>query len=121
MPATATATFAANRRVQYAPDGPVDHRVPMLRVDVGGKPKAILFSYACHNTTLPASNVEWHGDYAGRGTGSHRSGAARADGALHDRVRRRCQPEAARHARERRRQHGEALATGGAPDTMPAH
>ena len=60
-----TATFAANRRVQYAPDGPVDHRVPMLRVDVGGKPRAILFSYACHNTTLPATNVEWHGDYAG--------------------------------------------------------
>lgn len=57
--------FAANRRVQYTPDGPVDHRVPMLRVDVGGRPKAILFSYACHNTTLPATNVEWHGDYAG--------------------------------------------------------
>jgi hypothetical protein len=60
-----TATFAANRRVQYSPDGPVDHRVPMLRVDIGGTPKAILFSYACHNTTLQASNVEWHGDYAG--------------------------------------------------------
>ena len=60
-----TAGFAANRRVQYTPDGPVDHRVPMLRVDVGGKAIAILFSYACHNTTLPATNVEWHGDYAG--------------------------------------------------------
>lgn len=60
-----TAGFAANRRVQYAPDGPVDHRVPLLRVDVGGTPRAILFSYACHNTTLQATNVEWHGDYAG--------------------------------------------------------
>lgn len=60
-----TAAFAANRRVQYAPDGPVDHRVPMLRVDAGGTPIAVLFSYACHNTTLPATNVEWHGDYAG--------------------------------------------------------
>ena len=60
-----TVTFAANRRVQFSPDGPVDHRVPMLRVDIGGTPKAILFSYACHNTTLPATNVEWHGDYAG--------------------------------------------------------
>lgn len=60
-----TAGFAANRRVQFAPDGPVDQRVPMLRVDVGGKPRAVLFSYACHNTTLPATNVEWHGDYAG--------------------------------------------------------
>jgi neutral ceramidase len=60
-----TAGFAANRRVQYAPDGPVDHRVPMLRVDVDGKASAVLFSYACHNTTLGANNVEWHGDYAG--------------------------------------------------------
>ena len=60
-----TATFAANRRVQYAPDGPVDHRVPMLRVDVDGTPRAVLFSYACHNTTLQGSHVEWHGDYAG--------------------------------------------------------
>jgi len=60
-----TATFAVNRRVQYAADGPVDHRVPMLRVDIGGAPRAILFSYACHNTTLSAANVEWHGDYAG--------------------------------------------------------
>lgn len=60
-----SAAFGANRRVQFAPDGPVDHRVPMLRVDIGGKPRAVLFSYACHNTTLPATNVEWHGDYAG--------------------------------------------------------
>ena len=38
----------------------------MLRVDVGGKSKAILFSDACHDATLPASNVRrWHGDYAG--------------------------------------------------------
>jgi hypothetical protein len=60
-----TTGFGANRRVQYTPEGPVDHRVPLLRVDVGGTPRAILFSYACHNTTLQASNVEWHGDYAG--------------------------------------------------------
>ncbi len=60
-----TAGFAANRRVQYTPDGPVDQRVPLLRVDVDGRPRAVLFSYACHNTTLQASHVEWHGDYAG--------------------------------------------------------
>ncbi len=60
-----TTGFAANRRLQYSPDGPVDRRVPMLRVDVAGTPRAVLFSYACHNTTLPASHVEWHGDYAG--------------------------------------------------------
>ena len=83
------------------PDGPVDHRVPMLRVDVGGKPKAILFSYACHNTTLPASNVEWHGDYAGVAQAAIEAATARPHRALHDRVRSRCQPESARHARER--------------------
>ena len=60
-----TSTFAANRRVQFSPDGPVDHRVPILRVDVDGTPRAVLFSYACHNTTLPATQVEWHGDYSG--------------------------------------------------------
>ena len=42
----ATATFAANRRVQYTPDGPVDHRVPMLRADVGSKPIAKLATSA---------------------------------------------------------------------------
>ncbi|MCC6162039.1 MAG: neutral/alkaline non-lysosomal ceramidase N-terminal domain-containing protein [Acidobacteria bacterium] len=60
-----TAAFAANRRVQFGENGPVDHRVPVLRVDVGGRARAVLFSYACHNTTLSAENVEWHGDYAG--------------------------------------------------------
>lgn len=60
-----TVGFGANRRTQYAPDGPVDPRVPMLRVDVGGRPRAVLFSYACHNTTLQGDHVRWHGDYAG--------------------------------------------------------
>jgi neutral ceramidase len=60
------AAFAANRRVQFSPDGPVDHSVPVLRVDApDGAPLAILFGYACHNTTLPATFVEYHGDYAG--------------------------------------------------------
>jgi hypothetical protein len=60
-----TAGFAANRRVQFSPDGPVDHRVPLLRVDVAGGPRAILFGYACHNTTLQGDMVRFHGDYAG--------------------------------------------------------
>jgi len=60
-----TATFGANRRVQYTPDGPSDPQVPLLRVAIDGQPRAVLFSYACHNTTLPATQVEWHGDYAG--------------------------------------------------------
>lgn len=66
------AGFAMNRRLPTEkgfqnspyPDGPVDHDVPVLRVDgVDGKPRAILFGYACHNTTL--SFYQFCGDYAG--------------------------------------------------------
>jgi len=59
------ATFAANRRVQFTPLGPVDPRVPVLRVDGRRGPLAIVFGYACHNTTLRADFVRFHGDYAG--------------------------------------------------------
>ena len=59
------ATFAANRRVQFPPLGPVDPRVPVLRVDGRRGPLAIVFGYACHNTTLRADFVRFHGDYAG--------------------------------------------------------
>ena len=60
------AGFAANRRVKFTPDGPVDHTVHILRVDGSdGSPVAIVFGYACHNTTLPATFVRFHGDYAG--------------------------------------------------------
>jgi hypothetical protein len=61
-----TAGFAANRRTAIAPDGPVDHAVPVLAVERrDGSLAAVLFGYACHNTTLPASFVSYHGDYAG--------------------------------------------------------
>ena len=60
------AGFAANRRVKFSPDGPVDHSVPVLRVDAAeGAPLAIVFGYACHNTTLQDTFVQYHGDYAG--------------------------------------------------------
>lgn len=60
------ATFAANRRVNFKPLGPVDHSVPMLRIDSAkGAPVAIVFGYACHNTTLGDAFVQYHGDYAG--------------------------------------------------------
>ncbi len=64
--------FAMNRRLPVEntfrnspyPDGPVDHDVPVLRVaDGAGKLRAVLFGYACHNTTL--SFYQWCGDYAG--------------------------------------------------------
>ncbi|MBP87615.1 MAG: hypothetical protein CMJ64_12970 [Planctomycetaceae bacterium] len=66
------AGFAMNRRrpteteprnAPY-PDGPVDHDVPVLRVEnADGELKAIVFGYACHNTTL--GFYQFCGDYAG--------------------------------------------------------
>lgn len=64
--------FAMNRRLPTAtepinspyPDGPVDHAVPVLRLDKpDGHLLALLFGYACHNTTL--SFYQFCGDYAG--------------------------------------------------------
>jgi len=64
--------FAMNRRTPSAagfrnfpnPEGPVDHDTPVLRVDTpDGKLKAVLFGYACHNTTLGFD--KFCGDYAG--------------------------------------------------------
>ena len=68
------AGFAANRRemrptgvvIGLNPGGPVDHKVPVLRVLApNGKVRAILFGYACHNTTLTAEFMQLSGDYAG--------------------------------------------------------
>jgi len=60
------AEFAANRRTGFVPLGPVDHTVHVLRVESpNGGLKAIVFGYACHNTTLPPTVVQYHGDYAG--------------------------------------------------------
>jgi len=73
----ARAGFAMNRRRNYHlpegdvnygkrnnPDGPVDHDVPVLCVADGeGHELAVLFGYACHNTTL--SFNQFCGDYAG--------------------------------------------------------
>jgi hypothetical protein len=61
-----SAGFAANRRTAINPDGPVDHTVPVLAVERrDASLAAVVFGYACHNTTLPASFVSYHGDYAG--------------------------------------------------------
>ena len=72
--------FAANRRQRTAdkftlgvnPTGPVDHDVPVLKVaSPDGKVRAVLFGYACHNTTIggkgekTADFYKIHGDYAG--------------------------------------------------------
>jgi hypothetical protein len=72
--ASGTAGFAVNRRepspsgvkIGVNPDGPTDHAAPVLKVTAaGGKVKAILFGYACHNTTLTGEIYQLSGDYAG--------------------------------------------------------
>lgn len=69
-----SAGFAMNRRTFAAsgvknspnPKGPVDHDVPVLRVaGADGKLRAVLFGYACHNTTLTGEFYQFSGDYAG--------------------------------------------------------
>ncbi len=68
------AYFAVNRRVEKESGyvigvnrrGPVDHDVPFLTVDgERGELRAVIFGYACHNTTLGGDIYEFHGDYAG--------------------------------------------------------
>lgn len=68
----ARCSVAMNRRTPTAtgyrnhpnPNGRVDHQVPVLRVeDSKGVLKAVMFGYACHNTTMGFR--KWLGDYAG--------------------------------------------------------
>lgn len=68
----ARAGFSMNRRLPTKdgyknspyPEGPVDQSVPVLRVEgADGKLRAVLFGYACHNTTLAL--YQFSGDYAG--------------------------------------------------------
>ena len=67
-----SASVAVNRRQQTEKgvvigvngEGHVDNDVPVLKVETpDGKVKAVLFGYACHNTTLDIYQV--NGDYAG--------------------------------------------------------
>jgi neutral/alkaline ceramidase-like enzyme len=68
------AHFALNRREPTAkgiklgknPAGPVDEGVPILRAQkADGKPLAIVFGYACHNTTLRPDMMKIAADFAG--------------------------------------------------------
>ena len=68
------AGFAMNRRqftangvkIGVNPQGPTDHSVPVIRVRAAdGRLRAVLFAYACHNTTLTGEFYEISGDYAG--------------------------------------------------------
>src|SRR5205807_1739688 len=66
--------FAMNRREKTAtgfkigvnPAGPTDTSVPVLRVaGADGKLRAVVFGYACHNTTMTDKIMTLSGDYAG--------------------------------------------------------
>lgn len=67
--------FAVNRRrktdkgvVSFRPnpEGPVDHDVPVLRVDSErGSLEAVVFGYACHTSSIFDDNYLFNGDYAG--------------------------------------------------------
>ncbi len=68
------AQFAINRRepgpsgykIGVNPAGPRDTAVPVLRItDESGKLVAVVFGYACHNTTLGGNIYQISGDYAG--------------------------------------------------------
>jgi neutral ceramidase len=68
------AHFAVNRRemsggavkIGVNPAGPGDPDVPVLKVvGPGGRTLAVLFGYACHNTTLTGGHNVISGDYAG--------------------------------------------------------
>ncbi len=68
----ARAGFAMNRRLKTEhgygiapnPEGPVDHDVPVLRIESPeGQLRGVVFGYACHCTTL--SFYQFCGDYAG--------------------------------------------------------
>jgi hypothetical protein len=69
-----SADFAVNRReptkegvrIGVNAQGPVDRDVPVLKVTTwDGKLRAVLFGYACHNTTLVGNFYQISGDYAG--------------------------------------------------------
>ena len=71
---TGAARFGINRReptpkgvkIGLNPQGPVDPDVPVIRVTgLDGSLKAVLFAYACHNTTLTGQFYQLSGDYAG--------------------------------------------------------
>jgi hypothetical protein len=61
------ATFGVNRRKSLNPNGPTDPDVPVLSIaSPDGRPIAVVFTYACHLTTVMASHfVKYSADYAG--------------------------------------------------------
>jgi len=68
--------FNVNRRLTTGPgvtpmlpnpDGVVDRRAKVIRVDAGsGMPLAVLMHYVCHSTVFGGANLHISGDYPGR-------------------------------------------------------
>ena len=105
--AVGRADFAMNRRektptgfkIGLNPGGPTDKSVPILVVnDAQGSARAIVFGYACHNTTLTDKSMVLSGDYAGFAQATLEERYPRPS-PLHHRLCGRCQPRAARYSR----------------------
>ena len=103
------AHFALNRREPTAkgiklgknPAGPTDESVPILRVqNAGGKPLAIVFGYACHNTTLRPDMMKIAADFAGYAQDRIEADNPGAVAAVCHRLRGRRRPPSVRHPRD---------------------
>jgi hypothetical protein len=110
--------FAMNRRqptpegfrIGENPKGPVDHDVPVLRLTGrDGTLRAVLFGYACHNTTLGGDFYRIGGDYAGYAQTELESAHPRAT-ALFVMLCGGDQNPSPRGTLDHARQHGQALA-----------
>ena len=92
------ATFAANRRVKFTPNGPVDHTVPVLRITrEDGKPsrRRLRLRVPQHDARRQLRAVPRR--LRGRGAGRPGEAASRHHGAVRDRMRGGCESEPARN------------------------
>ena len=109
-------TWARPRHVRRQPPRAVlarrarRSRVPILRVDVAGAAARHRLRLCLPQHHAAADEVEFHGDYAGVAQAEIERAPSGRDGAVRHRLRRRRQPQAARHAASSSTQHGEALA-----------
>jgi Neutral/alkaline non-lysosomal ceramidase, N-terminal len=59
--------FAGVVRLGANPDGPIDDKVQVVRIDsTSGKPIAVMIHYACHGTSLGGRNSKISGEWMGR-------------------------------------------------------
>ncbi len=59
--------FAGVVRLGANPDGPIDDRVQIVRLDsTAGNPVAVMIHYACHGTSMGGRNSKISGEWVGR-------------------------------------------------------